>query len=177
MILKLIIAALFITLSPTGNWKSDPATAKISFTVKGPFGTVDGNFTGLKTDIQFDEKNLAASSITASVDVSTINTGIGLRNRDLRNKEQWFNADKYPAITFHSKKIEKADNGYKATGDLTIKGITNPAVIPFTFTSNSDSGVFKGTFTVNRQDYKVGSSTGSSVGNVITLTLEVPVKK
>lgn len=176
MILKLLLI-LITTLSPTGNWKSDPSTSIISFTVKGPFGTVDGKFTGLKTDIQFDEKNLAGSSFNANIDVSTINTGIGLRNRDLRNKEQWFNADKYPTIIFHSKKIEKSGIGYKVTGDLTIKGATKPAEIPFTFTSNGNSGIFKGKFTVNRQDYQIGSSTGSSVGNVITLTLEVPVKK
>jgi len=178
MILKFIMAttAVLTTLAFTENWKSDAANAKITFSVKGPFGTVNGSFTGLKTEIMFNEKDLPGSSIKASIDPKTVSTGIGLRNRDLRKKEEWFNTDKFPQITFHSKKIEKTDNGYKALGELTIKGIAKPAVIPFTFTSKGETGLFKGQFTVKREDYNLGKP-GGSVGSVITINLEVPVKK
>ncbi len=167
-----LIAGLILA----GNWKSDPATAKVSFTVDGPFGTVHGNFSGLKSEIQFDEKNLSGSSISASIDPKTVSTGIGLRNRDLRKKEEWLNTDKYPEISFHSKKIEKTDKGYKALGELTLKGATKPLEIPFTFTSNGDTGLFKGQFTIKREDFNLGKS-GGSVGGIITINLEVPVKK
>src|ERR1700720_4094395 len=146
MTLKFIMAttALMAGLIFAGNWKSDPATAKVSFSVKGPFGTVNGNFTGLKTEIMFNEKDLPGSSIKAGIDPKTVSTGVGLRNRDLRKKEEWFNTDKYPEITFHSRKIEKTDKEYKALGDLTIKGATKPVEIPFTFTSKGEAGLFKG---------------------------------
>lgn len=178
MTLKLIGATVVFMagLVLVSNWKTDPATAKISFSVKGPFGTVTGSFSGLKSEIQFDEKNLSGSSISASIDPKTVNTGIGLRNRHLRNEEEWFNTDKYPQIAFHAKKIEKNDNGYNAVGELTIKGTTKPATISFTFTSNGDTGLFKGQFTVKREDFNLGS-TGGSVGSIITINLEVPVRK
>src|ERR1700694_1282554 len=150
MKLKQILAssALMAGLTLSVTWTADTANSKINFSVKGPFGTVHGNFSGLKATIQFDEKDLAGSSISASVDAKTVSTGIGLRNHDLRSKEQWLDTDKYPLITFRSKKIEKTDKGYKALGDLTLKGTTKPAVIPFTFASKGAAGLFKGQFAV-----------------------------
>ena len=114
------------------NWKVDTANAKINFSVKGPFGTVHGSFTGLKATIHFDEKDLSASSFTASIETKTVSTGVKLRNRDLTHKEIWFNSEKYPTISFQSKKIEKTATGFKASGGLTIKAITKQVSIPFT---------------------------------------------
>src|SRR5882724_8769641 len=140
----LTASALVTGLFVAGNWNVDSANAKISFSVKGPFGVVHGNFTGLKATIHFDEKDLAGSSVSASVDAKTVSTGIGLRNHDLRSKEEWLNTDKYPRISFESKKIEKEADAYKATGMLTLKGVTKPAAIHFTFTPKGNGGLFKG---------------------------------
>ncbi len=117
---------------------------------------------------------LANSSFKASIDAKTVSTGINMRNRDLRNEEEWFNTDKYPRIIFQSKKIEKTAKGYKALGDLTIKGITKPMEMPFTFSGNDANGVFKSQFTIQRMDYKLGKQ-GGSVGSEVTVTLIVPV--
>jgi polyisoprenoid-binding protein YceI len=174
---QIIMLSALIAVSPyTGNWIPDSANAKINFTVNGPFGTVHGSFSGLKATIVFDEKDLSANSIIASIDAKTINTGIGLRNSHLRNKEEWLNTDKYPEISFHSKKIEKTDKGYKAMGDLKLKGIIKPVEIPFTFIAKDAGGIFKGQFDIKREDYKVGDP-GGSVGDIITILLELPVKK
>jgi polyisoprenoid-binding protein YceI len=176
--IKIIIstACLISVLFFAGNWIVDGPRAKIIFTVKGPFGTVHGNFSGLKATIQFDEKDLAGSSFTASIETKTVNTGVGLRNSDLRNKEIWLNSEKYPTISFHSKKIEKTANGFTALGELTIKSTTKELTIPFTFAAKGNSGVFNGQFHINREDYKVGNK-GGSVGDDITISLEVPVTK
>ena len=167
---------LITTLAFAGTWNVDTAKAKINFSVKGPFGTVHGSFSGLKSTIKFDEKDLSGSSVAATIDVKTISTGIGMRNHDLRSQEKWFNADKFPEISFKSNKIEKTEKGFKAAGELTMKGVTKPEVILFTFSGNGSSGVFKGGFEVNREEFNVGKK-GGSVGSIITVTLEVPVKK
>ncbi|HMC84934.1 MAG TPA: YceI family protein [Chitinophagaceae bacterium] len=172
-----LMLSLIVTVLPfAANWKADTANAKVDFTVKGPFGTVHGSFSGLKATIKFDEKDLAGSELIASIDVKTVSTGVGLRNKDLRNKDIWFNAAKFPMISFKSKKIRKTASGFSAMGDLTIKGITKEIEIPFTFTGKGDSGIFKGQFHINRQEYKVGNK-GGSVGDDITINLEVPTKK
>ena len=176
MIIKQILAisTLVGVMSFTGNFKADTTNAKIGFTVKGLFGTVHGSFTGLQSTIKFNEKDLEASSITASVETKTVSTGISLRNSDLRNKAEWFDAAKYPKITIQSKKITKASSGYKMLGDLTIRGITKAIDIPFTFDSKVDGGLFKSEFTILRSDYRLGKE-GGSVGSVITVILSVPV--
>jgi polyisoprenoid-binding protein YceI len=176
LIQVLVLSVAIAGLPLQGNWNVDTTKAKVSFSVKGPFGTVDGTFSGLKAAIQFDDKDLASSSVKASVEAGTVNTGVGLRNHHLKSEEQWLNTDKYPQITFQSKKIEKATNGYKAIGDLTIKGIIKPVEIPFTFTQNGGNNEFNGQFTIKREDYNVGKP-GGSIGDVITITLKVPVKK
>jgi polyisoprenoid-binding protein YceI len=171
----LAVSAIILILPNPGNWKVDTANAKVSFSVHGPFGTVHGSFTGLEATINFNEKNLSGSSISASIDAKTVSTGVSLRNSDLRKKEEWLNTDKYPRITFKSKKIEKTANGYKAIGDMTIKAATKPVEIPFTFTKKDATGIFKGQFTIKREDYGVGKP-GGSTGSVITIMLTVPAK-
>ncbi|HXB45301.1 MAG TPA: YceI family protein [Puia sp.] len=163
-------------LSFASNWTVDTENAKVNFSVKGPFGTVHGSFTGLKAAIKFDEKELGTSSISASLEAKSVSTGVGLRNHDLRTEEQWLDTDKFPHMGFKSTKIEKTDKGFKAIGELTIKGTTKPVEIPFTFTNKESSGLFKGQFQIKREDYKVGKE-GGSVGSVISVSLEVPVKK
>jgi len=164
--------------STAQTWTADASKARVLFTVKGPFpfGTVHGSFSGLQATIRFDEKDLPGSAVSASIDAKTVSTGIGLRNSDLRNKEEWLNTDKYPRISFKSSKIEKAPKDFKAIGELTLKGTTRPAEIPFSFTASGHAGVFKGRFAINREDYKVGKP-GGSVGSTITIELEVPVSK
>jgi len=172
-LLPVVTAVLYFA----AEWKADAEKAKVEFSIKGPFGTVHGHFTGLKSTIRFDEHDLSGSSITASIDAGTVSTGIGLRNHDLRNKEQWLNTDKYPGISFRSKKILKTGSGFNADGDLTLKGVTKPIQIPFTFnTSGGNAGVFKGGFSIRREDYGIGKP-GGSVGDMITITLEVPVTR
>lgn len=181
--LSICLLAIVLGLSRTGSpttqtWTADASKAKVLFTVKGPwpFGTVHGSFSGLKATIRFDEKDLPGSAVSASIDAKTVSTGIGLRNSDLRNKEEWLDTDKYPSISFKSTRIEKTSKSYKAVGELTLKGTTRPLEIPFTFTTSGSTGVFKGGFTINREDYKVGHP-GGSVGSTITIELEVPVSK
>jgi polyisoprenoid-binding protein YceI len=171
-----ITAAICVGLPLGGNWTADTTKAKINFTVDGPFGTVHGSFSGLKTTIQFDEKDMSSSSMEASVDAKTVNTGIGLRNSDLRNKAEWLNTDKYPLISFKSKKIQKSEKGFVVQGDLTLKGTTKPVEIPFTFTGSGNTGVFKGQLIIKRTDFSLGTEGGSG-GSLITITLEVPVHK
>jgi polyisoprenoid-binding protein YceI len=159
------------------NWKADTEKAKIEFSVKGLFGTVHGSFAGLKSTILFDEKDLAASSISASLDAKTVSTGIGLRNHHLREEEQFLDADKYPTIGFRTKKIVKSGAGYLADGELTIKTVTRPVQISFTFHENGgNDAIFKGDFSIKRLDYNIGKP-GGSIGEIITIHLEVPVTK
>ncbi len=172
--LLIVAASLMMTagqaFATVANWLP---TAKYSIRFSGD--DADGIFKTFSGNLLFDEQSPAASKFTAVVDVASINTGNGLKNKHAKGTE-WFDAEKYPQIRFVSDKIEKAGSGYKATGTLEMHGMKKVIVIPFTFLRSGNSGTFSGSFTVNRNDFHIGKP-GNSVGEVIKIELKVPVVK
>lgn len=134
-----------------------------------------GIFKGFKGTVAFDDQNPATSKFDVTIDVATINTGNGLQNKHAKSDE-WFDVLKYPQIKFTSEKIVKAGNGYQVTGTLEIHGVKKSTTIPFTFKKTATGGTFAGTFTLNRNDFKLGKP-GGDVGELIKLDISVPVTK
>jgi polyisoprenoid-binding protein YceI len=134
-----------------------------------------GIFKDFKGSLSFDEQNPAASQFSVVIDVASINTGNGLQNKHAKSDE-WFDAAKYPAIKFDSRKIVKAGNGYQVEGDLEAHGIKKATTIPFHFQTTAKGAVFTATFSVNRNDFKIGKP-GGDVDDVIKLDISVPVTK
>jgi polyisoprenoid-binding protein YceI len=145
------------------------------YSIKFSNSEVAGIFKTFSGSIDFDEANPAASKFDVTIDVNSINTGNGLQNKHAKG-EEWFNAAKYPAIKYTSKKIVKAGATYQVTGDLTIKGVTKQYTIPFTFKKAGAGATFNGSFTVNRSDFKIGKP-GGDVAEQIKIDVAVPVTK
>jgi polyisoprenoid-binding protein YceI len=145
------------------------------YSIKFSSSEVAGIFKTFSGSIDFDEQNPAASKFDVTIDVNSINTGNGLQNKHAKGDE-WFDAAKYPAIKYTSKKIVKAGAAYQVTGDLTIKGITKEYTIPFTFKKAGAGATFNGSFTVNRSDFKIGKP-GGEVGEQVKIEVAVPVTK
>jgi polyisoprenoid-binding protein YceI len=164
--ITVLTSAFNLVTSPI-NWKVKDDNYTVKFTSK----KVEGIFKGLKSDIHFDEANLAASKITASIDATTVSTGNGMRNKHAR---QGLGADQYSTIKFVSTSIAKTSKGYEATGKLTIRDVTKEIKLPFTFTQNPGGGVFKGGFSVVPADYNVKKS---GTPDKLDLQIEVPVVK
>ncbi len=165
----LVITAVF-AFSVAQKWAiADKYSIKFSSSeVAGIFKTFSGS-------IDFDEANPASSKFDVTIDVNSINTGNGLQNKHAKG-EEWFDAAKYPAIKYTSKKIVKAGAGYQVTGNLTIKGVSKEFTIPFTFKKAGAGATFNGSFTVNRSDFKIGKP-GGEVGEQIKIDVAVPVTK
>jgi polyisoprenoid-binding protein YceI len=163
-----LLLSAFTTIQSI-DWK---ITEGYSIQFKGT--DAEGVFKTLTGNISFDENNLSGSSISVSVDVASINTGNGMKNKHAKS-DKWFDAEKYPAITFVSNKFSKTSSGYEVEGSLEIHGVKKQVTIPFTFNSNT----FNGKFSVNRMDYGVGTMEGMSkkVSNEIALEISVPVTK
>lgn len=167
MIAILIGTSAFTVVNNTSEWKVKDDAYSVSFTSS----KFEGSFRGLKSELYFDETNLAASRITATIDASTINTGNGMRNG---HAKKGLDVEAYQTVKFVSTSIIKTSNGYSANGNLTIKDVTRPVVIPFTFNKTAEGGVFAGTFTVKPSDYNV---TKSGTPEVMDFQLNVPVSK
>lgn len=133
-----------------------------------------GVFERMKGTVHFNEQNLAAASFNVTIDVASINCGNGMQNRHAKS-EKWFDAEKYPEITFVSTGAKKTATGYETTGKLSVHGVTKDFTIPFTYTANGTGGVFAGSFDVSRSAFGVGEPS-KKVPDVMKLEVSVPVK-
>jgi polyisoprenoid-binding protein YceI len=148
----------------TGNWTIDPAHTNVNFGIRH-FGIsqVRGRFDDVAGTIVADAEHPEKSSVSVTIQTAGINTNVKMRDDDLRSAN-YFDAAKYPQITFQSTKIEKGKNGgFIADGDLTIHGVTKTVALPF-HVSGPIKDPFGGTrfgleteVHINRLDYGVGN--------------------
>jgi polyisoprenoid-binding protein YceI len=150
-----IFLSLFILLLLIQTEYRDPKF-EVKFQIKNAGITVDGHFSQAIFDIRFDPKNLKDSFLGGKVKVSSIDTGISLRDRHLQGR-QYFQSTSYPDISLESKRIQsKGKNDYEGVFELTIKDIRKEVLIPFTAVKNGNGYLFKGNFSLDRLDFKVG---------------------
>ncbi len=163
----------FITMSAFALLALHPVDSDdaVTFTIKNFGISTKGELKGLKGSIQWNEENPAASSITVSAAVNTINTGVDARDSHLK-KEEYFDAAKYPLISFVSTGIATANSALTVSGNLTIKGTTKAIAFPFTINKTASGYVFGGSFTINRRDFGVGKNS-MVLGDDAQVTLKV----
>ncbi|MBL7911160.1 MAG: YceI family protein [Bacteroidia bacterium] len=153
-------------------WKADEKTSTVNFEGGGKKGT----FGNLVSTINFDKTNLKDSKITASIDVKTLKAGNERLNAHLLSPD-FFDAEKFPKITFTSTEITGFGNGFLANGTLHMKDSTKVIELPFTFTEDgNDKATFSGTMTVMAGDYGVMKKSKEGNDKVIVY-LTVPVTK
>lgn len=121
------------TAATKSKWVVDPSHTLVEFAVKHMMiATVKGRFTGVQGVIYADPADMTTAEIEGTIDAATVNTGEPQRDQHLRSAD-FFDVEKYPYITFKSKKIERTgDNEYKLTGDLTIHGVTKEVTLDLT---------------------------------------------
>jgi len=168
-----------------GTWAIDPVHSEVSFTVRhmmvskvrGRFDKFEGSFvTGADP---------AQSSVTASVDLSSINTGQEQRDAHIRSAD-FFEVEKYPEMTFVSTGVKAAEEGFVLEGDLTLKGVTKAVAFDLEvngFGPDAYGGTragFSAITQINRKDFGVsfdgpipGVPGGAVVSDAITVNLEI----
>jgi polyisoprenoid-binding protein YceI len=184
--LSALAIAFLLTLSAAAEdtWQLDPPHSSAQFSVRHlGVSTVRGAFTKVSGTVKYDPANPGKSSIQATIDATSVDTRVDMRDNDLRSPN-FLDVQKYPAITFVSKKVEGAGEGkLKVTGDLTIHGVTKEVVLDADVPSapmrdpwgNLRMGT-SATAKINRQDFGVSGRPGI-VGDEITLTLDVEMIK
>lgn len=174
--LIVVAAIVMVTSAFTASMLWNVTNEGLTINFELPDEGTKGTLSGLKATIDFDEKDPGNSKISASVDVKTLNTGNKQKDGHLLSAD-FFNAEKYPVISFVSTSVKAIETGFLANGNLTMKDSTMAVEIPFTFKDEGNgSGAFNGTMTIHSGAFGITKKSKSGKDKVV-ITLSVPVKK
>jgi polyisoprenoid-binding protein YceI len=189
-----LLLAFALAMGGTGaaaaeTWKADPVHSQVQFSVTHMVvSEVQGRFNEFEVTLTQGGPDFAGSTVEATIKTATVNTENAMRDRHLRS-DDFFNAEKFPLITFKSTKFEKTgDNTFAITGDLTIRDVTKPVVLATKFTGivTDPYGVvragFKATTTIKRKEFGVKYNQALETGGLVvsddvTITLLMELTK
>ena len=168
------------------QWNLDSVHTNFYFDVKHTYATVRGQFLDFTGDVFFDPGNLDKSRFDFVIKVDTVDTKIGKRDTHLRSPD-FFDAAKYPLITFKSSKVTKEEESKVIVeGTLTIKDVAKEIALEFDYHGQKENPVKKGEIiagldakvTIDRLAYHVGDGKFYNIGVIgkdvdILITLEL----
>jgi polyisoprenoid-binding protein YceI len=177
------VTALMLILPASAqvqSWNIDPAHSAVQFSVRHlGISTVRGAFTKVSGSVQYDPADPTKTTIEATIDTDSVDTRVAMRDKDLRGPD-FFDVTKYPTLTFKSKRVETAGSGkLKATGDLTMHGVTKEVVLevdgPSAAIKDPRGNLHMGasaTTTINRKEFGVNGAS-SAVSDEVPITIDL----
>ena len=184
-----LVALLIVSASLPAEeaiWRIDPNHSAAYFSVRHlMISTVRGEFSGINGSMRFDPKRPAAARVAATVDCSTLNSGVAARDTQMKGPD-FFDVKKYPTMKFSTTRVQKAAPGkLKVSGDLTINATTRPVVLDV----EGPSAVVKdargrekvglsATTKINRKDFgivwnEVLETGGLAVADEVSISLDI----
>lgn len=167
------------------RYEIDPAHAFVSFTVAHFTGKARGSFGNVAGTIVFDEKDVTGSSVEVRIRTASVNTNNERRDAHLRGPD-FFDAERFPEMTFKSRRVERRGGAYVAVGDMTIKGVTKEVSMPFTLSGPMKDPLPAGvrrllaeaSLRIDRRDFGINWSRvieagGLFVGNEVFIEINV----
>ena len=165
IVLAVLIAATYAGGAVT-KYDIDVAHSNVGFSIPimGGLSHVRGKFTDFAVVIVYDDVDVTRSTVNATIKATSIDTGIERRDAHLRNPD-FFDVEKFPEITFQSKRVEKKGKQLIAHGTFTMHGVSKEIALPFQIngvskdpkTGKTSLGVTART-TLNRRDYGINFS-------------------
>jgi len=185
----IVLLTSFSALAQTSTWNIDPAHSTAQFTVRHlAISNVTGNFTKVTGSLVLNEKDTTQSQVSAGIDVSSVDTRVEARDKDLKSPH-FFDVEKYPTIEFKSKRIVSAGGKLQVIGDLTIHGTTREVTLDVDGPTpelsdpwgNSRRGI-SATTTINRKDFNIVYNnllkTGEAVvGDIVKIQIDAEMVK
>ncbi|CAI9405796.1 YceI family protein [Nocardioides sp. T2.26MG-1] len=157
----------------SGDYTIDPTHTRLGFSTRHAMvTTVRGQFTDFAGTAHVDTANPAASHVQLTIQTASIDTGVADRDAHLRSAD-FFDAEINKELTFTSTKVERDGDDWVVTGDLTIKGATQPVTITFEPTGSARDPFgnlrigFEGGTTINRKDWGLTWNAALETGGVL----------
>jgi polyisoprenoid-binding protein YceI len=181
----ILALAASLAVAQTSTWVPDKAHSSVDFTilhmglsnVRGHFGNIGGSIT-------FDEADISKSKVNVTIDVTTVDTGVSMRDNDLKS-ENFFDVAKFPTATFESTSVAKSGNGLTVSGNLTLHGVTKPVVLqvegptgPIPGMDKKPHSGFSATTIVSRTAFGLGTKYPTNMlGDDVKLNIDLDVAK
>jgi len=172
-------------LAQTTTWAIDPAHSSINFEVRHMgVSNVHGSLGDVSGTLLYNEKDITKSTVEASASTTTVSTGVEKRDTHLKSPD-FFDATKFPKLSFKSTSLSNAGGQLKLTGDLTLNGVTKSVTLdvdgpapPQTDQKGVTRSGFSATGKLKRSDFGFGSKFPSAVvGDDIKFSIDVEVDK
>jgi polyisoprenoid-binding protein YceI len=167
----------------TGLWIVDREHSRAEFAVRFLVSETTGVFGEVAGRMSFDEENPEKSSIEATIEVSSIDTGSQKRDEDLLEREGFLEAESFPEMIFQSTQVESSGSDQmKVFGDLTIRDVTKEVVLDVRYKGESVHGpaerraTFEAETELSREEFGVdwgGTAGQAAIGDVVTVKLHL----
>jgi polyisoprenoid-binding protein YceI len=174
-----------VASAQTSTWTIDPAHSSVNFTIRHMgVSNVHGSIGGVKGTVTSNEKDITKSTVEATMDATTVATGVDARDKDLKSPN-YFDVDKYPTLTFKSTSVTNSGGKLQLIGDLTLHGVTKSVTLdvdgpapPQTGKDGKTRSGFSAEGTLHRTDFGIGSKVPSAiVGDDVNFSIDVEIDK
>jgi polyisoprenoid-binding protein YceI len=167
----------------TGTWQIDPAHSVVSFAVRHLMSRVRGTFSEVSGQI-VTTPDPTGSTASALIAVPSVSTGTQMRDDHLRSPD-FFDAERYPSMTFASKALRPGDGTWVMSGELTIRDVTRPVDLDVEFLGADPTGLqgeprigFSAQGVISRRDFGItfglaADGTKIVVSDKVSIALDV----
>lgn len=193
MLKRILLGVLIlgtVAVSQTSSTRQYPidgnvSTVGFSVPIMNGLSKVTGKFTDFSVTLINDEKDVKKSSVSVVIKTASINTGITARDNHLRTAD-FFDAEKYPEITFKSSSIVKKGKQLIAVGTFTMRGVSKEISLPFTIIGPNKNAAgdkmnlgYAARITLNRREFGINwehKTVPNFIGDNVEVELELMTK-
>lgn len=149
---------LLLTVAPAhaADWVAAPDQSRLGFTGTAQGERFEGRFGRFEPQIRFDPTDLASARFEVRIEVASADTANAERDEALHSHD-FFAVRRHPHATYVAETFrELGDGRYAADGELTLRGVTRPVTLEFSWTANGEQAVLEGESVLKRLDFDVG---------------------
>ncbi len=176
MIFRAVLIALLICPAAMADVRqADQSAGTLSFSAMQAGAKFTGSFKRFQVKLDFDPANPAKGSLDVTVETPSIDTQDAERDEILKSPD-FFWIEKHPQAQFHATHIERAGSGWRASGELTIRGVKKPVPVQFTLAPAGAVAVMKGSASLKRLAFGLGQGDWAStewIGDDVEVRFEL----
>ena len=174
-----------LSIAQTSTWVPDKAHSEVDFTVLHMgISNVHGRLGNIGGTIVVNDSDITKSTINITIDVSSVDTGVSMRDNDLKS-DHFFDVAQFPTATFVSTAVAKSCAGLTVNGNLTLHGVTKPVTLAVEGPTGPAQGMdkkphegFTASVTLSRTAFGVGANMPTGmVADQIKLTIDLDLAK